>query len=184
MFRFLHKIYVSLGWLALAAVGGVLVYHRAMFYPLVDLVYALRTPAEGLEQHKCGGFSGPVTRVLSGDVSNVRGDRGQVYTIRLTGVEAPGFQLHNRAAEARAMASKTNLSERVLNREVRVELTYTNDSRHALGLVYLGPTNVNALAIETGIVQARPENMNGLPLKDRFALIQARRRAQERLHED
>lgn len=180
MFRFLHKVYVGLGWLALAAVGAVVVYHRAKFNPLVDLVYALRTPEEGVEQHKCGEWQGTVTRVLSGDMMNVRDDQGRVYTLRLTGVEAPPFQLHHPAAEARAVSSRTNLSARILNRDVRVELTYTNDSRHALAIVYLGATNLNALVVETGIARARPEAMNGLPLKDRFALIQARRRARER----
>jgi Tfp pilus assembly pilus retraction ATPase PilT len=42
---------------------------------------------------------------------------------------------------------------------------------------YVGTNNINVQAVETGIVQAKRENMRGLPLKDRYALIQAERKA-------
>jgi endonuclease YncB( thermonuclease family) len=151
-------------------------YHRSLFYPLVDLVEALRV-RDGLEQQKSGEISGKVTRVLSGDMILLRDERGRSCTIRLTGVEAPNYERNNRAAQSQAVASKTNLSRLILSKDVRVELTYTNDSLGALGIVYLGTNNINVKAVETGIVQAKRENMRGLPLKDRYALIQAARKA-------
>jgi endonuclease YncB( thermonuclease family) len=179
MFRLLHKVYIGMRWLAVLGLAVLVYGHRSFFNPLVDLVDALRV-REGLEQQKSGELSGTVTRVLSGDIFQVRDERGRIYTIRLTGVEAPEFQLTSPAARSRANASRAQLSQLVLSREVRIELTHTNDSRHALGLVYLGGTNVNVMAVENGIVRAKPENMHGLPLKDRYALIQAERRARDR----
>jgi len=163
-------------WLAVIAFTGMLYHHRSLFCPLVDLVEALRV-REGLEQQKSGEMSGTVARVLSGDMFILKDERGRSCTIRLTGVEAPTYELNNRAAQLRAVASQTNLSRLVLSNSVRVEVTYTNDSRGALGIVYVGTNNINAKAVETGIVQAKRENMRGLPLKDRYALIQAERKA-------
>jgi endonuclease YncB( thermonuclease family) len=152
-----------------------MVQHRSLFYPLADLIEALRVH-EGLEQQKSGEMSGKVTRVLSGDMIIVRDEHGRSRTIRLTGVEAPTYELNNRSAQLQAVVSKTNLSQLILSKDVRVELTCTNDSR-ALGIVYVGTTNINVKAVENGIVQAKRENMRGLPLKDRYALIQAERKA-------
>jgi endonuclease YncB( thermonuclease family) len=176
MFRQLHKGWVRFCWLALIAFAGVMYYHRSLFYPLVDLIDALRV-REGLEQKHSGEMSGKVAGVLSGDMFILRDERGRRYTIRLTGVEAPSYELANREAQLRALASRTNLSRLVLSNDVRVELTCTNDSRCALGIVYVGTNNINVKAVEAGIVQAKRENMRGLALKDRYALIQAQRKA-------
>jgi endonuclease YncB( thermonuclease family) len=176
MFRQLHKVCVGFCWLAVIACAGVMVHHRSLFHPLADLVEALRVN-EGLEQQKSGELSGKVTRVLSGDMIILRDERGRNRMIRLTGVEAPAYELNNQAAQFRAIASRTNLSQLVLSKDVRVELTCTNDSRCALGIVYVGTNNINVQAVETGVVQAKRENMRGLPLKDRYALIHAGRKA-------
>ena len=163
-------------WLAVIAFAGVMYHHRSLFYPLVDLADALRV-REGLEQQKSGEMSGKVAEVLSGDMFILRDERGRRYTIRFTGVEAPNYELSSREAQLRALASRANLSRLILSNDVRVELTCTNDSRCALGIVYVGTNNINVKAVETGIVQAKRENMYGLPLKDRYALIQAGRKA-------
>jgi endonuclease YncB( thermonuclease family) len=176
MFRKLHKVCVGFCWLAAIAFAGVMYHHRSLFYPLVDLVDALRV-REGLEQQQSGELSGKVARVLSGDMFIVKDERGGSCTIRLTGVEAPNYGLNNRAAQLRAVASQTNLSQLLLSKDVRVELTYTNDTCGALGIVYVGTNNINVKAVETGIVQVKRESMRGLPLKDRYALIHAERKA-------
>jgi len=174
MFRLLHKLYVLFCWLVVVGLAGILYQHRSLFYPLLDLVDALRVP-EGLEQKKTGELTGKVTRVLNGDMFVLRDEHNRTYTIRLTGVDAPDYPGTNRSELHRALESKTNLGHLILSNQVRVELTYTNESRGALGLVYLGDTNLNVLAVETGIARAAREQMNGLPLKDRYALIRAER---------
>src|SRR6266542_5757355 len=176
MFRKLHKACVGFCWLAAIAFAGLMSQHRSLFYPLADLVDAVRV-RDGVEQQKSGEMSGKVARVLSGDTFVLKDERGCSCTIRLTGVEAPSYELNNRAAQLRAVASKTNLSQLLLSNDVRVELTYTNDTHSALGIVYVGTNNINVKAVETGIVQVKRENMRGLPLKDRYALIQSGRKA-------
>ena len=49
MFRKLHKFCVGFCWLAMIAFAVMMYHHRSLFYPLVDLVDALRV-REGLEQ--------------------------------------------------------------------------------------------------------------------------------------
>jgi endonuclease YncB( thermonuclease family) len=159
---------------------GVLYQNRSLFYPVVDLVDALRVD-EGLEQKKSGELSGKVTRVLSGDTFVVKDERDRAYTIRLTGIVAPRYSAANRAERLRAGESRTNLSRLILSNEVRIELTYTNQSRGALGIAYLANTNINLLAVETGFARANRDYLNGLPLKNRYQLIQADRRARERV---
>ena len=179
MFRLLHKVYVLFCWLVVLGAAAVLYLNRSLFYPVADLVDALRV-REGLEQKKTGELSGRVTRVLDGDMFVLKDEHGQSYTIRLTGVNAPDYQETNRAERLRAGQSKINLSRLILSNEVRVEITYTNETRGALGIAYLGNTNINLRAVETGNARAKREYMNGLPLKDRYALIHADRKAQER----
>src|SRR5206468_12879733 len=105
MFRQLHKVCVGFCWLAVIAFAGVMYQHRSLFYPLVDLVAALGV-REGLEQKKTGEMSGKVADVLSGDMFILRDERGRRYMIRLTGVEAPSYELNNREAQLRALASR------------------------------------------------------------------------------
>ena len=178
MFRILHKAYVLFCWLVVLGVAAVVYLNRSLFYPAIDLVDALNI-REGLEQKKTGELSGRVTRVLDGDMFVLKDEHGQSYTIRLTGVDAPAYQQTNRAERLRAGESKTNLSRLILSNEVRVEITYTNESRGAPGIAYLGNTNLNVRTVETGNARAKRDYMNGLPLKDRYALIHADRKARE-----
>jgi len=179
MFHTLHKIYLGICWLVVLGLAGWLYLNRAIFNPLVDLVDAL-TVRDGFQQERLGELSGKVTRVLDGGTFQLRSTQGQTYMIKLTGVEAPTFQKGNRAELLRAGESRTNLIRLVLSNEVRVELTYTNESRGALGIVYVKNTNANAVLAQSGSVHIRRDYMNGLPLKDRYALIQADRKAKER----
>jgi endonuclease YncB( thermonuclease family) len=179
MFQTLHKIYVAIGWAIALGVVALLIQHRAIFYPLVDLVDALR-PAEGPEQQRCGELTGQVTRVLSGDMFDLMDDGGRFHRIRLTGVAAPEYQLTDRAEMRRAEQSQRGLGQVILSKRGRVELTFTNESGGGLGILYVGATNINALAVESRIARLKRDQMNGLPLKDRYALIQAARRAGEK----
>src|SRR5439155_18903318 len=140
--------------------------NRAVFYPLVDLVDALRIK-DGFEQQKVGEVTGQVVRVLSGDTFQIQDEAGRTCKIRLTGLDAPDIRQTNKAALALAGQSKTNLSRLILSNHVRIEITFSNRPREALGTVYLGETNVNAAMIASGLATAKREYMNGLPLKER-----------------
>jgi endonuclease YncB( thermonuclease family) len=178
MFQTLHKLYIGILWAIALGALALLYQQRAVFYPLVDLVDALR-PGEGLKQKRSGELSGQVARVLSGDMIEVKDDHGNFHRIRLTGVAAPEYQMTDRAAMRRAERSRSDLSHLILSSHVRVELTFTNESSGGKGIVHAGTTNINVLAVESGIVSVKRDQMNGLPLKDRYALVHAGRKVQE-----
>jgi endonuclease YncB( thermonuclease family) len=178
MFQTLHKIYLGMLWAIALGAAALLYQQRAIFYPLIDLVDALR-PCDGLEQKPSGDLTGEVSLVLSGDMIELKDDRGNFHRIRLTGVAAPEYRLTDREEMRRAERSRSGLSHLILSRRVQVELTFTNESGGGLGILRAGATNINALAVESGIVRMKRDQMNGLPLKDRYALIQADRKARE-----
>jgi len=178
MFRALRKLVLVIGWLMAGAVGVLLYQHRATFYPLVDLVDALSI-REGFEQKVSGRISGQVVKVLDGDTFQIKDDEGRRFNIRLTGVDAPDFQRTNKAELRLAGESKTNLSRLILSNRVRIDVTYSNESYGVLGIAHLGETNINAVAVASDIAKLKREYMNGLPLKDRYMLIRAGRKAKE-----
>jgi len=178
MFRALHKLVLVIGWLMAGAVGVLLYQHRAVFFPLIDLIDALRI-REGFEQKVSARISGQVVKVFDGDTFQIKDDEGHRLNIRLTGLDAPDFQRTNKAELRLAGESKTNLSRLILSNHVQIDVTYSNESYGILGIARLGETNINALAVASDIAKLKREYMNGLPLKDRYALIRAERKAKE-----
>jgi endonuclease YncB( thermonuclease family) len=174
MFHLLHRLVVGMAWVLAGAAGLYVYQQRAVFYPAVDFVTAWRIQ-EGFHQETAGEIRGRVVRVASGDTFQLTDDTGRAYQVRLTGLAAPEFHPSNKALQALAGASRTNLSRLILSNDVRVVLTYSNAPRSGLGIVYLGETNVNAAQIASGQAEARHEYMNGLPLKDRYLLLRAER---------
>src|SRR2546421_2599040 len=172
MFHTLHRIEVLIFWGLLLFLAVQVYRKRAVFYPLVDLVDAIRIK-DGFEQRKVGEVTGQVVRVLDGDTFQIKDEAGRTCNIRLTGLDAPDIRRTNEAALLLARESKTNLSRLILSNRVRVEITYSNRPREALGIVYLGDTNVNASMVASGLATAKRDFMNGLPLKERYALIRA-----------
>jgi endonuclease YncB( thermonuclease family) len=178
MFHTLHKIVVVMLWVLLAGLGIYVYQQRAVFSPLVDLVDAMLI-RDGFEQKISGEMTGQVVKVFDGDTFQIRDDQGRVLNVRLTGLDAPDIQRTNKAELLLAGESKTNLTRLILSKPVRVQITYSNDTRGALGIAYLGETNVNATMVAWGMARLKLEYMNGLPLKNRYALLRADRRAKE-----
>lgn len=178
MFRTLHKIVVVMLWVLLAGLGIYVYQQRAVFSPLVDLVDAMLI-RDGFEQKIKGEITGQVVKVVDGDTFQVRDDEGRTLNVRLTGLDAPDVQRTNKAELLLAGESKTNLTRLILSQPVRVQITYSNDTQGALGIAYLGETNVNATMVASGMARLKREYMNGLPLKSRYALLRADRRSRE-----
>jgi endonuclease YncB( thermonuclease family) len=178
MFHTLHKTVLVMFWVFLACLGIYVYQQRAVFYPLVDLAEALRIQ-EGFEQKVSGEVIGRVVKVYDGDSFQIRDAQGKAFTIRLTGLDAPDIQRTNKAELLLAGESKTNLTRLILSNHVRVQITYSNDARVALGIAYLGQTNINATVVATGMAELKREYMNGLPLKERYALLRAERAAKQ-----
>jgi endonuclease YncB( thermonuclease family) len=178
MFHKLHKLVVVMFWVVLAALGIRIYQQRAVFSPLVDLIDSMLI-REGFEQKISGEITGRVVKVIDGDTFQIRDDEGRVLKIRLTGLDAPDIQQTNKAELLLAGESKTNLTRLILSKPVRVQITYSNDTSGALGIAYLGETNVNATMVALGMARLKREYMNGLPLKSRYALLRADRRAKD-----
>ena len=179
MHSLFHRIRKSLFYLSLAALAGALVFlvvNRHLFHPVVDLYEAFRIK-EGFQQELQGDVQGKVVKVLEGDTFEMRDRGGKTYRVRLTGLDAPDYQYHSPSALARAKQAKTNLMDLVLSNDIRVAITYSTAPYSVIGLAYDGETNLNARAIELGIGEARRDYMNGLPLKARWELLSAERKA-------
>lgn len=179
MFHFLHKCYRAGLWVLAAGFAFWIYQNRLAFTPVVDAVDAAR-PDEGFSQAQLGVVTGQVVRVLDGDTIRLQVVGGGPLTVRLTGLDAPDIQQTNRAELRRAIESRTNLSQLVLSNLVRVEITYSNMPGNALGIVYLGETNVNAALIASGWAHLRRGLLNGLPFGAQYTLLRADRRAAER----
>jgi len=61
----------------------------------------------------------------------------------------------------------------------RIAINYRGDEDALFQQIDLGNTNLNVRTVETGNARAKRDYMNGLPLKDRYALIHADRKARE-----
>ena len=176
MFFVLRKIVIACGYGVLIGLALLLYHHRSLFSPAIDLARSLRLP-HGLEQQPDGVITGRVVQVFSGDSFQLRDGQGRTVSVRLTGLAAPDLRSTNPAERLLATQSRTNLSELVRSNSVRVTVTYSNEAGAVLGLAYLGEINLNVAMVRAGWAVARQDFMRGLPLKDRYALIQAERRS-------
>jgi len=179
MFHLLRRIVIVSGWLGLCGLAVCLYQYRHVFDPMVDLARSLNT-GPGARQEVCGEMSGRAVRVFSGDTFLLQNSEGILFTVRLTGLSAPDLVSPNPAERLRARQSRTNLSELVLSNQIHVIITVSNSSRILLGLARAGTTHVNVRLVESGAAVMRRELMNGLPMKDRYALLRADRRAKSR----
>jgi endonuclease YncB( thermonuclease family) len=182
MFHALHKIWLMIVWSAVALLGLLAYREREFFWPAVGVAQALAI-REGFEQQVSGEVSGKVVKVYDGETFQIRDGNARACMIRLTGVDAPDYRTTNKAALRLAGQSHTNLSRLILSNIVRVEITYTNNPPGALGVVYLGRTNINAAMVASGAAVLKREYMNGLPFKEKYALLQAERNATLRARE-
>lgn len=172
MFRTLHKL-LGLAIAAIIVAAGVIMFQqRARFSPLVDLAAAANPPENASVQPR-DALAGRVIAVLDRATFRLREPKGQLWTVRLDGVDTRNLE----ALSPEAGAARTNLMELVLSNYVHVDVTTGNYSNSVLGVVYVGQTNVNAALVASGAIRARDEQMNRLTFRERYALIRASRRA-------
>ena len=179
MFFLLRRTFV-LGFYGLLAAVGIYVYQqREIFRPLVDL-FTLWKNSESKSPPFIDELSGEVVRVLDGSTFQLKDAQGLNYVISLTGLDVLAMRKRDNAAErAIADGSKTNLMKLILGRQVKIELTSTNQNLTGLGVVFLGQTNVNAKVLEAGMSHINPQFIKSLPLKQQYELLAAQRKAQE-----
>ena len=163
-------------WSVVACLALLVYREREIFWPAVGAAQALSI-REGFEQRVSGEVRGKVVKVYDGETFQIRDGDARICMIRLTGMDAPDYHTTNKAALRLAGQSHTNLSRLILSNVVRVEITYTNNPPGVLGIAYLGRTNINAAMVASGSAVLKREYMNGLPFKEKYALLQAERNA-------
>jgi endonuclease YncB( thermonuclease family) len=177
MFHTLHRLYV-IAWtlIVLAAAGWA--------YAYTDVSGAL-SDWHAVWQNKpkpgsspAAEFSGTVTKIIDSTSLVVRAAEGQPYSIALQGLVP--FEKPASTAKTRIDLAKTRLTELALSNQVHVTLTWVDERRRAIGVVYVGPTNINATLVEMGLVTLKRDFIKPLPMTEQYALIRADRRAMDR----
>ncbi len=177
MFHVLHRIYLA-AWVALIVGLTAWVYQRTgISEPVVDW-YTVWQNKSDISVRPVGEISGTVIKVPDGASIMVRGTDRHNYSIALLGLVPPPFQ-PNTAEGDLAIRSRARLNELVRSNEVQITLTWIDEQRRGVGVVRVGETNVNALMVESGLVEFKRRFVKGLPLLDQYAFARADRRSKE-----
>ncbi|MBI3415131.1 MAG: thermonuclease family protein [Verrucomicrobia bacterium] len=179
MFYTLRKVVIVIFWAILVAFGWFIYEQREFFQPAVNLItvatqlhYTTQASAPLAE------ISGQVVQVTGPDTFKVRTTNDVTFHLRLTGMELPppkgpaDYLTRNYLAGV-----KTNLTSLILSNQVRVALTYTNENRAGLGVVYSDGTCINLKLVETGMTTANRNFLKTLPLAEQYAYLTAQTKA-------
>lgn len=181
MFKFLHRVWVTIYWAFWAAVAFYLYTQRAAFQPALDFaeLYWNRTPNAPAQFPV---LTGVVTRVYAGDGFQIRDASATLYNFGLAGVAAPRTNLTSTAAErALVAAAVTNLASLVVTQRVTIDVTLANpQTSTGLGLVHARGTNVNERVLAQGYGTLKREQIRALPLEEQYRLVRAERAARNR----
>jgi endonuclease YncB( thermonuclease family) len=174
MFRILHRIYV-VGWLTLIIGAMVWVYPRTgISEPLADW-YCVWQNTQGVPSKPVETITGTVMKVTGPTSFALRGPSQQWYSIGLLGVvpKAAG-----KAKEAREDSGKARaeLSRLILSNTVEVTVVSMDAAHRGLGIVHVGSTNINAVMVETGLLELKQEFIKGMPVREQYALFKAERK--------
>ncbi len=180
MFYVLHRIYM-VSWAALVIGAIVWLYPRTgISEPLLDW-YGVWQNTHGSPSKPMEWISGEVVRVTDANAFVLRGSDRQVYSIGLLGTLSPAAVSPKPGSKTDepelAKEAKAHLSDLILSNQVSVEVTVMDRQRRGIGVVHLGDTNVNAVMVESGLLELKREFIKGLPLFDQYALIRADREA-------
>ncbi len=181
MFKFLHRVWVTVYWACWAAVGFYLYTQRATFQPAVDYaeIYWNRTPNAPAQFPI---LTGMVSRVYAGNGFQVRDGSAVLYNFGLAGVGAPLTNRVSSAAE-RALSSSavSNLESLVVGQRVTIEVTLANPETYTgLGIVHARGTNVNERVLAQGYGTLKREQIRVLPVAEQYRLVRAERLARNR----
>jgi endonuclease YncB( thermonuclease family) len=129
-------------------------------------------------------LSGNVIKITEPNAFMLRGSDRQPYSVALLGTVPPAIPAATptkpRTEPESVRQAKERLSDLILSNEVSVEVTVMDAFRRGVGIVHLGETNVNAVMVESGLLELKRDYIKGLPLSDQYALIRAERRAKTR----
>lgn len=179
MFHTLRRL-ILFGCAAMILGAGYVLYrNREVFEPAADFIELWRE-SQGKRRDFIGVLEGEAVRVIDGATFQLKAGDGQYYNLRLAGVDPYSWQdPKTRRTTKMAGASRTNLSQLILDQPVRVELTFTNTERSGLGIVFCQDQNVNVQVIEAGMARLKLDWIKTLPLSHQHRLLTAQQKAQE-----
>lgn len=181
MFKFLHRVWVTIYWAFWAAVAFYLYTQRAAFQPALDYaeIYWNR-PSAAPAQFPV--FTGVVTRVYAGDGFQIRDGSAVLYNFGLAGVAAPRTNLVSTAAErVLFVGAVSNLESLVVGQRVSIDVTLAKPETYTgLGIVHSRGTNVNERVLAQGYGTLKREQIRALPVAEQYRLVRAERLAQKR----
>jgi endonuclease YncB( thermonuclease family) len=178
MFFVLRRIALTVFGLMVAGLLLFLYRERYVVQPVFDY-YALWRASRGVQKEYMGELTGQTIAVLSGDLFQVKGQDGFIYSFRLAGVQAPGRTLaSSKELQWLSGLSRTNLASLILSNQVKVAFTYMSEFHGGVGLTYVNETNnVNARMLEAGLAWINTGGLRTLPVRDQYTLVLAERKA-------
>jgi endonuclease YncB( thermonuclease family) len=173
MFHTLRKVVIGLGFGLLIGVGIYLGVRWELFHSLMDLVEVVQMKEKG-QPRKLEPLTGRVIQIVDDHSFRLRNNQGMVYVFQLTGLDSPAApKATNEIIRGLREDSKSHLTQLILSNQVEILVTYLSEQRSGLSLVYLGQTNVNAAMVEGGLARLNREYLQGLPFKEKYALVRA-----------
>ena len=171
MFYTIHRCVKLVCWCAVLFVGWKLYEHREVFEPA--LIWYDVWDNGGLHVAGPKAIAGRVDLVI-GSQTFVLTTRGQKrFNVRLMGLKAPS---EDRSLEslAKEQGRREELAKMIKGNWVHLEISYENMNNLG-GVIFLGPTNVNATLVRMGVARADKETVKGLPTDSQYALLWASR---------
>jgi micrococcal nuclease len=106
------------------------------------LALPVRTPTRAV--------TGTVTRVADGDTLTLVTAEGTKIRVRLYGIDAPEVRRGRQRGQPHGGAAKLALEEKVIRRQVRVEVLDKDRYRRSVGVVYSNGRDINAEMVREG----------------------------------
>lgn len=177
LFWFLHRACRVAYWCCWLGLLFFFYRQRAVLAPVCDALELWWNRAPATESAHTR--TGQVTRVYAGGGFQWRDEKGVAFNLGLAGLAVPKTGSSTSATERLvASGSMTNQARLIEGAPVEVTLTMSNpQTRTGLGVVRIGPTNVNEHLLAGGWGRLRRDQIRSLPWIEQFRLVQAERRA-------
>ncbi|MCS1407262.1 MAG: hypothetical protein M2R45_00419 [Verrucomicrobia subdivision 3 bacterium] len=179
LFKKVRKLLGLLFVLILMAASVVAYQNREIFNPIIDAYWAFTNKPEQPLRFQAN-ITGEVIKVLDGNWFHIKIPEGFVYAVRITGMEAPALgRVPDPLNPPLGNLSRTNLTELLLDKTVKINILEMNDTRYGQGFVYLNTTNIAQFMVSQGMARLNRQEILGLKVKEKYRLAQAERLAIE-----
>jgi hypothetical protein len=171
MFYTIHRCIKLACWCAVFLVAWKIYERREIFEPAV--IWYDVWDNGGLRVEEPKSIAGRVEHVIGSQTFVLATRSHKRFNVRLMGLKSAS---EDRSIEALAkeMERREALEKMIKGNWVHLEPSYQNMNSLG-GVVFLGPTNVNAELVRLGVARANKETAKGLPQDSQYALLWASR---------